>query len=261
MPDPEAASAQAHSSQIRLAEDGSGDVPDLASALLAAPPGTAILLGPGTYTLAHSITVTNAVTLIGPGADQTEVVADTPGHLVHFLGEGPFALDGITFRQTGSEAADVVVMDGGQVHVSACRFTGGVWRDGELLGNGLVLSGTTSGLVEDSEAWANGLHGMLVNDAAQPTLAGNKTHYNEGSGIVYLGLSGRDRRGESLTENGANGFYIDNDATPKLIRNTSLDNLDTGIAYLGDAGGEATDNRCMGNATMASMSPTTQRLC
>ena len=59
---------------------------------------------------------------------------DTPGHLLHFLGEGPFVLDGITFRQTGSEPADVVVMDGGQVHVSACRFTGGVWRRWRIIG-------------------------------------------------------------------------------------------------------------------------------
>jgi parallel beta-helix repeat protein len=242
IPNGDPAASASDAATFRLSADGQGDFPNLETALLDAPPGSTILLGPGSFALDRSITLTTSLALIGTGMDQTEITAPTSPHILHLRGDESYVLKQITFRQSGSDPADVVSIEGGHIEVRSCRFTGGVWHEGESLGNGLVLGGDATGIIEAIEASQNGFYGMLIQDSAMPTLQGNWIHANEGSGIGYFDQSGGGARDNVSEGNAYYGILIADRAAPTLENNTIRTNQETGFVYLGHAGGTAQGN-------------------
>ncbi len=170
---------------IRLEADGSGDYGSLREAFLAADPGATITLGPGSFRLDEATTIVAEVHLVGAGRDQTEIVSDAPEAVLRIEGGSPVSAEGITFRHEGTQPADVVVVTDGDVRFQTCRFTGGVWTEETGIGSGLLLDGSTSGQVVDSEAVANGLHGIHLRGSSQAELAGNLCRDNDDTGIQH----------------------------------------------------------------------------
>jgi parallel beta-helix repeat protein len=232
---------------IHLEANGSGDYPTLEEAIKTAPVGATIVLGPGTYHLAEPIVANQAVRLVGAGMDQTEIVSGAGGYVLLFSGEGPFTAEDITFRHEGSAEATVVIVEGGEIAFSHCRFTGGTHAGGSAGGAGLLLQGTTSGIVQESEAVGNDHTGILVRDQAQPTLVGNVCSDNGAVGITFIDTSGGIARRNECTANDLGGILVAGEAEPTLEENVCNGNGDSGIAYFDGSGGTAVRNDCSRN--------------
>jgi parallel beta-helix repeat protein len=233
-------------SVIRVEAGGNGHYATLEEAVESAPEGVPIELGAGTFYLEEPLEIRRPITLAGQGMDETEIVSDAEDYVVRFTGDGPFVVEDITFRHEGREAADVVVMRGGEVAFTRCRFTGAVYdEDGDLGGSGLQLEGSTVGVVQACEAEEN-LLGIAVIDRAEPTLEGNTATDNETYGIVYWDNAGGVARGNDCSWNAA-GIGVGWAAQPLLEGNTCTDNAYYGIFYRGSASGIARHNECAGN--------------
>jgi parallel beta-helix repeat protein len=226
--------------------DGSGHYATLEEAVENAPEEVPIELGAGTFHLEDALQIRRPITLRGQGMDKTEIVSDAEDYVVRFVGDGPFVVEDITFRHEGREVADVVLVRGGEIAFTGCRFTGAIYdEDEDLGGSGLQLGGSTVGVVQACEAEEN-LLGIYVIDRAEPTLEGNTVTDNEGSGIVYWDNGGGVARGNECSWN-AVGIWVNWAAQPLLEGNTCTDNTYYGIVYSGHSGGTARYNECIGN--------------
>ena len=230
---------------IRVDADDGKDSPGLVEAVRLAPDGATILLGPGTYRLAEPLDIRKPLRLVGAGMDETETVSKAEGYVVRFSGAGPFAAEGITFRHEGTAAADVVVVQGGEVAFTRCRFTGlpSAWGEGARVG--LRLQGETTGIVRGCVAVGNYAAGILVEGQSQPTLEANICTDN-GAGIAYFENASGMARQNKCSRNGE-GISVNHHARPTLERNVCSDNTTFGIQYLGEAGGVIRQNECARN--------------
>jgi parallel beta-helix repeat protein len=232
----------------RVAPDGSGDYTSLEEAVGAMPAGSTIVLDPGTHRLAHSLEVDKSLTFRGAGMDQTFVVGTEGEQMLLFTGPGAFAAQDITFRYEGTAWAGVMSVEGGEVDITRCRFTGGVWSEEEQKGgDGLSLWGNTTGTVRECRFEENQLHGIEVRDLAQPTLEGNISINNGQNGIMYWDEAGGVARQNVCSGNRLHGIGISEQAQPTLEENICQDNQQVGIRYSGNGGGVARLNDCSGN--------------
>jgi parallel beta-helix repeat protein len=233
---------------VRVAPDGSGDYPSLEAAVQAADPGSTIALDAGTYQLAGPLELDKPLRLKGAGIDQTTIVGTAEGQVVLFTSPGLFAAEEITFRHEGTAWARVVTVDGGEIDVFRCRFTGAIWDpDQEKGGDGLLLWGNTTGSVRESLFEENELNGIELQDQSQPLLEGNTVANNGQSGIVYFDDSGGVARHNDCSGNQLHGISVNKQSQPTLEGNTCRSNGEVGIRYSGTAGGEARQNEVTEN--------------
>jgi parallel beta-helix repeat protein len=231
--------------EIYVAIDGSGDYATLEQAVSAARQRATITLGPGEYRLIWGLEITNALTLVGAGMDETIIVSGSPEYVVDFAGTGTFAAEGIAFRHDGSQVADVVVIEDGTGEFSRCSFSGATYVEGEGNRAGLRFSGSSRGSVEDSLVFDNDNTGILVEEQARPDLRRNTVRDNTQVGIGYKDLAQGAATENTCTGN-AIGIAVTVEARPTVERNTCNDN-DYGIAYLDNGGGECRGNECLRN--------------
>jgi len=233
---------------VVVAPDGSGDFRSLEEAVPKAQPGATLYLKAGTHRLAHPLTLDKPLTLIGEGMETTQIVCDGEEHVVKFSGDGLFNASDIAFVHEGTRWARVVEVATGEISLTRCRFTGGVWDEAEKRGgSGLRLLGQTHGTVMECQFIGNGLHGILVEEQAQPTLEGNTCRENKDTGIAYFGSAAGVARQNTCSGNEKNGIYVDQQAQPTLEGNTCRENKASGIGYFGSAAGVARQNTCAGN--------------
>ncbi len=232
---------------IHVKADGSGDYTDLETALQHTPNGGTVLIGPGTFHLENPTTIYGSVHLLGAGAEQTVVVSAGADYVLFFNGDGPFDVQGITFRHEGNAPADVVVVNGGQmISFLDCGFTGAVSAENETRA-GLRLQGTTTGTVRGCTATENDNTGIFVEDQAQPTLEQNTCRANSSVGISLIDDSTATVRQNVCQENDLGGILVAGQARPTLEGNICNGNGDTGIAYFGSTAGVARQNTCADN--------------
>ncbi len=233
---------------MHIAPDGSGDYPDLRTAVEAADPGATIVLEPGTYELAEPLEVDKALHLVGAGMDETEIVSEAEGHVVRFSGDGLFAVRDITFRHLGNAVADAVVVQGGDVNFQRCGFSGSVTLvEEDEWHAGLRLQGNTTGVVQDCKAANNNGDGIWLEDQARLALEGNTCADNWGDGVYIEGEAQPTLEGNLCTGNGRSGISVLGQAQPTLERNTCTGNMISGINYADEAGGVARKNDCSQN--------------
>jgi parallel beta-helix repeat protein len=233
---------------VRVAPDGSGDYASLEEAVDGMLGGSTIVLDPGTYRLTGSLEFGKPLTLRGAGMDQTFVVGTVGDPMVLFTGPGEFAAQDITFRYEGTAWANVVSINGGEIDIARCRFTGGVWSEEEEKGgDGLLLWGNTTGTVRECQFEGNQLHGIELRDQAQPTLEGNTAINNGQNGIMYWDESGGVARQNRCSGNKLHGIGVSEQAQPTLEKNICQGNQQVGIRYSGSSGGVARLNDCSGN--------------
>jgi parallel beta-helix repeat protein len=228
--------------------NGRGDFRTLAEAIEQAASGGTIRLAEGTHWLDRPLKITNPVTLVGAGRDVTRVVCEGEGYVIEYSSQGRFAASGITFQHTGQLPADVLVVTGGDIAISECRFEGAVWDEQrESGGHGLWLRGTVWGVVEECESLRNRLHGIRLSEEAQPTLESNTCRENQ-VGIVYVGSASGTAWDNTCENNAFHGIQVGEQARPTLEGNTCRENKWSGIAYYGSASGTARNNTCEWNA-------------
>lgn len=232
---------------LALAPDGSGDFPDLPAAVAAVEPGGVINLGPGTYTLQEPLIIDKPLTLAGAGIDETFIVSGGQGYVVRYSGDGRFAATDITFRHEGDVDADAVRIDQGEIEISRCRFTGAVWAEGNDPHAGLHILGGAQGRVQDSEALANNLDGIRVENDAHVDLLRNTANDNAQYGIHFRDSARGQASDNHCTGNALGGIGVLGSAQPVLENNTLSGNDESGIVYWGNGAGEARRNTCRDN--------------
>jgi len=233
-------------SVIHVEADGNGDYATLEEAVGSAPEGVPITLGAGIFHLGEPLDIRRPITLVGAGMDETEVVSEAEEYTVRFTGDGPFVVEGITFRHEGRKVASVVVARGGEVSFTRCRFTGAVYDEADDVGGaGLRLEGSTGGVVQACKLEKN-LVGIFLLDRAEPTLEGNTITDNEGAGIIYWDNAGGVARGNECSWN-LSGIMVGWRAYPTLEENTCMDNEYYGILFSDRSNGTARHNDCSGN--------------
>ncbi len=117
---------------VTLKPDGSGDYPNLETAVTALPAGSTVLLDPGIYILKGQLDIVNSLSLTGAGMDLTTIQGNN-GALIDFDGPGDFNAEGITFQYGGTTKANVVEIKDGNIQIINCRFTDGVYDKTEDL--------------------------------------------------------------------------------------------------------------------------------
>jgi len=82
--EPSISSQTSESSSVQIGPDGTGDYPDLETAVGAVVSGTTIVLAPGTYILDKPLDIEKSLRLAGAGMDQTEIVSESAGSVIQF---------------------------------------------------------------------------------------------------------------------------------------------------------------------------------
>jgi parallel beta-helix repeat protein len=233
---------------VRIAPDSGGDYKSLQVAVESVPPGSTLILEPGTHRLVGTLEITKSLNLLGAGMDETFVTGVEGDQIVLFRGPGTFTIEGITFRYEGDGWARAVTVDEAEIDILRCRFTGAVWSAEETRGgDGLLLWGNTTGSIRESRFEGNELHGIEFQDQAQPLLEGNVMTGNGENGVVYFEESGGIARNNDCSGNGLHGIGAAEDAGPTLEGNACNDNEQVGIRFSDSATGTARNNTCTGN--------------
>ena len=244
--------------EIRINADGTGDYPDIYSAVEAAIPGAAIFLSAGRYRLSKKmLVIQKSIQLIGEGMDATEIYYDgletgligvAGPSLVSFGGEAgadTFLIEGITFQNYTTQATNIVSAYD-SIYVNDCRFIGGrtltTGGVNYVQGDGLQIQ---DGIIRNSEANNNEGIGFFVsfNESsalfnnlcdnnkvgiefwdANGTIDGNQCNNNKVAGIVLLENSKAELTNNLLTGNGGYGVGIMGTTTGTVTRNTFTNN-------------------------------------
>lgn len=228
---------------IHIMADGSGDFASLADAVAAASADSTILLGPGIFHLDEALDIDKPLTLAGVSKELTILTGEGPVTVMRFSGEGLLTFQDMTVRRVGDYAAAVMVVLGGEVNFSNCRFTEGASNeDDSITGAGLIFLGSSSGVVENCEIDANMAQGILVTDTAKLELINNEIHDNGGVGIVYSleengGLAEANQLRSNSPQNGTD-IFIAGSFAPDLINNRcSRESARFGSSEFGDQSG------------------------
>jgi len=250
---PPSSSIQPASSQViqerTIIAGAASGFADLADAIQSAGENGTVKLPPGGYLLDRPITLRQTIRLVGSGQDATFVICREEGFVVEFDCPGLFQAEGITFRHEGNQWADVLRIANGEVDISHCRFTGGIWSDSaEKGGDGLVLSGSARGSVHNCEASNNALHGIEIGDQAHPSLEENVLVHNDEDGIAFFESAGGKAIKNRCEDNSLFGIAVNDQAHPDLVENVCSRNGEAGIAFFNQSSGTASSNWCEENA-------------
>jgi parallel beta-helix repeat protein len=256
---------------LTVRADGKGEYRTLEEALAQVPAGAVVELDAGEHRLSRPATVTRAITLLGAGTERTTVVCAGAGHVLLFKGEGPFAMEGITFQHHGTADADVVVVDEGEIEFVQCAFAGAICNENRLdgiggkglclkgriwgritkclsnnnQGTGIWIDGRAGPSLEGNNCIENGYLGIMVGGESQPMLTGNTCQRNDG-GICYIQSAAGTAIQNDCSENGLLGIWLTDDAHPILDANICRQNQ-CGICYFDGSAGTARKNTCSQN--------------
>lgn len=210
--------------------------------------GGVLEIPPGEYELSKLVVLHKPLSLKGSGKDHTRIICKEGTSGLMYAAEGVFAAADITFQYSGTAPANVLTVESGQVDFQRCRFTGGK-RDqtSRPVGNGVQLKGHTTGTISDCEFVANALHGLSVNDQAQPTLTGDVMQQNQGAGIAYSGFSAGTAQNTSCYQNQSHGVQVSEQARPALEAGVCNNNQRSGISFSGTSAGAARNYQCIEN--------------
>jgi parallel beta-helix repeat protein len=231
----------------------------LDDAICRATKGAEIRLAPGEHRLAKPLEINKSLTLVGPGPDQCRVTCGGKGYVIYYMGDGTFAARGIRFEHVGSEPADVLLIDSGQIDLENCVCRGAVWKDMGIMriiayegGDGLRatrswLFGSAQGTVRNCRFEQNGSSGVHLSDNATLTLEGNTCQQNGQCGIAFFDNSTGQVCNNVCRENEVAGIWVAGESWPTLEANRCEGNKVCGIVFADNATGIARKNVCIGN--------------
>ena len=91
-----------------------------------------------------------------------------------------------------------------------------------------IIHSSAGGVARQNLCTGNGLHGISVNERAQPTLESNECKDNGRAGIRYWDTAGGVARQNLCTANRW-GIYIEKTAAPELVENDCHGNTEGDI--------------------------------
>lgn len=218
----------------------------LEEALRRATPGAVLELQAGEYILNKPLLIDKAMTIKGAGAENTLITCSQGQHVIKFINEKKVAIQDISFEHRGTTPASVGIVFGSDIEISRCYFSGGIKKNDAngMVGNGLCIAGESKAKIIECKFYKNEIHGLLVQDQAQPTLEGNICEGNT-SGITYS-ESASGIACKNVCRDNKFGLLVQDQAKPMLERNICEGN-ESGIAYSESTSGTARQNLCRNN--------------
>lgn len=213
--------------------------------------GGAIHLEAGLYELAGGWALSEDLTLVGAGPEQTTVRFLSPsavGAAIHWTGDGLLRLQGLRLEYAGEAPANVLTVAAGEAHLSDLVVAGGVTSpDDHSLGSGVVLSGSARAVLETSTLRDNDAHGVAVRGATEAVLEGNIATSNGWSGFALSGRSSVTLEGNTSEGNADHGVSAWGEAEVELVGNESRGNGWSGVAIFEHASGRLRSNESTAN--------------
>lgn len=231
---------------------------DLAAVIEKAPAGSTILLHPGEYRLGQPLQIEKTLILTSMGGGRPKIIGTAGKHVVYFFA-ARWSVSGIDFIHQGAKPANVVWVNGVEIKMENCTFSGGAANPGQkykrgmvdldsVIGHGLIISGGTLGRVEKCEAKNNELSGFyLVGTAKQLVIEDNVCNGNTRSGICFSGYSTISVIHNQCWRNQLSGIEVEGEARPLLERNSCEQNQRHGISFFNRTKGQAQKNECNSN--------------
>ncbi|MGI5907881.1 MAG: right-handed parallel beta-helix repeat-containing protein [Christensenellales bacterium] len=240
--------ATAGTKQKQITLDAGSDFAAIQEALSELPPDGILVFAAGTYTLDKPLILEKPVTIEGAGAGLTSISAADGKAVLSYSGPGKLHLKGITFSYTGTEAANVASIKNADVHVENCEFEGGVFKKEKGGGNGLEISGNSTGIILSVKSINNQNQGVDIRDDSSITvesciITGNR------SGLAFRNNSGGTVKNSEIRKNQAIGILIMNSAELSIENNTCTGN-NTGMYISEDTKVEAYKNTCSNNGSI-----------
>ncbi len=239
---PEPLATTATPRTVALPAGGNAEFDTLQEAVMGLAPGSTIELAATTYRLDAPLEIGKAITLTGAAMEQTVIVSDAPEYVLHFTGDGTLVLRDLTVRHEGDAEADAVLVNGEEVVVERCRFTGAVDVGDGTPRAGLRVQGTTQGMVFNSEFVENNLDGLRLEDDAGLIISNNVCSDNDQVGIQLRDNSSAEINRNLCERNTMDGISLTGTASAVIDGNTLRDNGESGLTYFNESGGAAYNN-------------------
>ncbi|KUF11717.1 right-handed parallel beta-helix repeat-containing protein [Pseudoponticoccus marisrubri] len=250
---------------IRLAADGSGDLPDLAQAVAAAAPGGRIELGAGLYTLgAEELVVDKPLTLTGPGEGAVAEIRGAAPVLIRWTAKGG-SLEKLRLVQSGGKRV-AVVLAGGSLRVSQSDLTSEedsaiVVTDGgalELRDNRFndghtgvfVTDEGSSAVIRNNIFLRNARAAVGVSNAARAQITGNLINAAAHTGIEVSRRAEAEIADNRIRQSGVAAIALRIGARAAIQRNTIRAGT-TGILVTAEARAEMLRNLVTGQSGAA----------
>ena len=222
---------------------------DLAEAVQSSPAGSTLRLHAGEYYLDKTLIVEKNLTISSAGDGRPRINCSSLKAVAMFT-VANWTLIGLDFLHKGENPADVVQVNGKQITIKDCTFSGGVElyesRKDKVDGCGLWIDGNTSCQI-DNCIFQNNSRGIAIHGMSIANLERNTCGKNFSVGIHFSDKTKGKVIGNNCSENSSCGLFINGYASPVLIDNTCNDNSGTGIVYTQNAEGLASSNHCLRN--------------
>jgi len=213
-----------------------------------AEPGQSILIRRGTYYLENPLLVEKSLTLVGEGQGATRLIGKDRSCIGRISTSKQVMIREISFIYEGTNSADCLIVEEGEVFFSKCSFQGAVYDEvADTHGAGLRLLANSRGEVSNCNFYNNECNGIWLGGNSNFRLIGNICKENKWSGIAYFDDAGGSARDNLCEKNGKRGIYVGEQSQPNLEANTCRRNKLSGISYFEATAGTAKMNICEGN--------------
>jgi nitrous oxidase accessory protein NosD len=217
-----------------------GDFASVAEALKHAPPGTRIVVKPGTYT--DPVVIDRFVEIVGDGAPGS-VVLETADSACLDMQTDRATVRGFTLRSRGKQST--VVIGQGRLTLEDCDITGesqpgvtiyGTATDPTLRrckvhntkGPAVQVYGKARGTLEHCDVVDNGL-GILVKEGAEPLVTECNILRNQSVGVYFMAGGGGTLELCQVIGNGIGVSVQDAGSAPQVRRCTLAKNRGAGL--------------------------------
>lgn len=239
---------------------------DLAGIARTAGKGAVIRLHGGRYQIKDTLVVNRDLNLEAADDIRPVVVCKRSVWVASFSG-GSWKITGIDFIHEGDYPADVVVVEGKNIEIEDCTFSGGIADPKKPMGSGLVLRGSTNGWVKKSTSRKNGRcgievkgncivhiidnlctenqhNGIIYNEKSSGYVGGNKCLFNGYPGLAIQGAARVDAEGNICEENRYSGLTDSSIGAVSILNNICSRNETNGITISGNAAPKVEHNTC-----------------
>ena len=241
---------------------GGGDFTSLREAVVAAEPGSRIMVRPGDYR--EGIVLNKPVDIVGDG-DRDRIVVSASGENVVLSRVDGARVANLTLRQTGGGQCPSVLVFRGSIVLEACDISGsstaGVAvpsggcptvrgnRIHDNEGFGVNVSDSGAGVFEDNDIFANTTAGVVVAKGGCPTVRGNRIHDNEGFGVNVSDSGAGVFEDNDIFANTTAGVVVAKGGCPTVRGNRIHDNEGFGVNVSDSGAGVFEDNDIFANTT------------
>jgi len=198
-------------------------------------------LSPGDHKAKKLLKFCRHADIRGAGMDTTRILAE-PGTTAISVDGGSFAARDITFVSHGSLSSSTVTVSNSDIHFTSCKFTNAMCAETESrLGNGLHISGATTGEIEGSEFLNNQRNGLLIEGTSEVSVRRCIASRNGRAGFRFGGSSKVTTQNSQAFGN-KQGVHVSGKSRVEITRNRCSNNEEAGILCTDNSSGEAKTN-------------------